>query len=95
MEEVRMITNLVRNGQPRVRLVLAGSSVLEERFARPDSGIDSASGCRPAVIWKRSIGPRRFPTFDRKSPDWVGTPTSFSPTMLWKVFTRPVAAFRG
>jgi type II secretory pathway predicted ATPase ExeA len=36
MEEVRMITNLVRNGQPRVRLVLAGSMALEERFARPD-----------------------------------------------------------
>jgi hypothetical protein len=36
MEEVRMITNLVRNGQPRVRLVLAGSAALEERFARPD-----------------------------------------------------------
>jgi type II secretory pathway predicted ATPase ExeA len=36
MEEVRMITNLVRNGQPRVRLVLTGSAALEERFARPE-----------------------------------------------------------
>ncbi|HVW36553.1 MAG TPA: AAA family ATPase, partial [Pirellulales bacterium] len=35
LEEVRLITNLVRHGQPRVRLVLAGSPVLEERFASP------------------------------------------------------------
>jgi type II secretory pathway predicted ATPase ExeA len=35
LEELRMITNLVRNGQPRVRLVLAGSTALEERFANP------------------------------------------------------------
>src|SRR5262249_49951974 len=36
MEELRMMTNLVRGGEPRVRLVLAGSSLLEERFARPE-----------------------------------------------------------
>lgn len=35
LEEVRLITNLVRHGQPRVRLVLSGSPVLEERFASP------------------------------------------------------------
>jgi type II secretory pathway predicted ATPase ExeA len=35
LEEVRMITNLVRGGQPCVRLVLAGSPVLEERFTSP------------------------------------------------------------
>lgn len=35
MEELRMITNLVRDGQPRVRLVLAGGSILEDRFANP------------------------------------------------------------
>ena len=35
LEEIRLITNLVRHGQPRVRLVLAGSPVLEERFASP------------------------------------------------------------
>lgn len=35
IEEVRMITNLVRNGQPRIRLVLAGGPQLEERFASP------------------------------------------------------------
>lgn len=35
LEEVRMITNLVRDGQPRVRLVMAGGSKLEEKFASP------------------------------------------------------------
>lgn len=35
MEEVRLITNLVRGGQPRVRVVLAGGALLEERFASP------------------------------------------------------------
>lgn len=35
LEELRMITNLVRDGSPRVRLLLAGSPLLEERFASP------------------------------------------------------------
>ena len=35
LEEVRLISNLVRNGQPRVRLVLSGGPNLEERFANP------------------------------------------------------------
>jgi type II secretory pathway predicted ATPase ExeA len=35
LEEIRMITNLVRDGQPRVRLILAGAPILEERFASP------------------------------------------------------------
>ncbi len=36
LEEVRMLTNVVRDGQPRVRVVLAGASNLEERFAHPN-----------------------------------------------------------
>ena len=35
LEEVRLITNLVRDGQPRVRLVLAGGMAIEERLANP------------------------------------------------------------
>jgi hypothetical protein len=30
-----MITNLVRDGQPRVRVVMVGGAALEERFASP------------------------------------------------------------
>ncbi len=35
LEEIRLLSNLARNGQPLVRLVLAGAAVLEERFASP------------------------------------------------------------
>jgi type II secretory pathway predicted ATPase ExeA len=35
LEEIRLLTNLVRGGQPLVRLVLAGGPILEERFACP------------------------------------------------------------
>lgn len=35
LEEVRMITNFMRDGQPRVRLVMSGGPALEERFASP------------------------------------------------------------
>ncbi|MBX7169138.1 MAG: AAA family ATPase [Pirellulales bacterium] len=35
LEELRLVTNVVRAGQPRVRLVLFGGGSLEERFANP------------------------------------------------------------
>ncbi len=35
LDEIRSLTNLTRDMQPAVRLVLAGSHVLEERFASP------------------------------------------------------------
>jgi len=35
LEEIRVMTNVVYEGQPRVRAVLAGSSFLEEHFAHP------------------------------------------------------------
>jgi type II secretory pathway predicted ATPase ExeA len=35
LEEVRMITDFIRGGAPRVRLVLAGAPSLEERLATP------------------------------------------------------------
>lgn len=35
LEELRVVTNLIRNGESRVRLVLAGLPELEERFASP------------------------------------------------------------
>jgi type II secretory pathway predicted ATPase ExeA len=36
LDELRILTNLVRGGLPRVRLILAGSSALEESFAHPE-----------------------------------------------------------
>jgi len=35
LDELRMLTNVARDGAPAVRLVLAGGCVLEERFASP------------------------------------------------------------
>jgi type II secretory pathway predicted ATPase ExeA len=35
LEEVRLLSNLVRHGEARVRLILAGSSLLEQRLAHP------------------------------------------------------------
>jgi type II secretory pathway predicted ATPase ExeA len=35
LEEIRMITNVIRGGQPQVRLVLSGGPALEEHFASP------------------------------------------------------------
>jgi type II secretory pathway predicted ATPase ExeA len=36
LDELRVMTNLVRGGAPRMRLVLAGTARLEETFAHPD-----------------------------------------------------------
>lgn len=36
LDELRVLTNVVRKGAPRVRLILAGSSALEETFAHPE-----------------------------------------------------------
>ena len=47
LEELRMLTNLVRDGEPRVRLVLAGGPPLEERFASPKlSTFNQRVACR-------------------------------------------------
>lgn len=35
LEEIRLLSNMTRDGQPLMRLVLAGAPVLEERFANP------------------------------------------------------------
>jgi type II secretory pathway predicted ATPase ExeA len=35
LDELRMMTNLAVNGQPRIRLLLAGSALVEERMASP------------------------------------------------------------
>src|SRR5262245_22335847 len=36
LDELRVMTNLMRGGSPRVRVVLAGSAALEESFADPE-----------------------------------------------------------
>ncbi|MGE0608565.1 MAG: AAA family ATPase [Pirellulales bacterium] len=41
LEEIRMVTNIIRDGQPRVHLVLSGGPALEEKLAHPK--LDSLS----------------------------------------------------
>lgn len=53
LEEIRLLTNLVRNGQPLVRLVLLGGAILEERFASPK--LDSFSQRLTARCYLESL----------------------------------------
>ncbi len=55
LEEIRLITNLVRGGQPRVRVVLAGGPALEERLASP----------RLEAFGQRIVARCYLQTFDR------------------------------
>lgn len=60
LEEIRLLTNLVRNGQPRVRLVLAGSLALEEKFASGELETFQqriAARCYLAPLGANEIGP--------------------------------------
>jgi len=53
IEELRLLTNLVRGDQPLVRLVLAGNPILEERFASPK--LDSFSQRLAARCYLESL----------------------------------------
>jgi type II secretory pathway predicted ATPase ExeA len=53
-EEIRLITNLVRDGQPRVRLVMAGGMAMEERLANPK--LDSFQQRIAARCYLQSMG---------------------------------------
>lgn len=56
LEELRMLSNLVRGGEPRVRLVLSGGPALEERFTHPklDSFNQRLAGRCYLRAWDRS-----------------------------------------
>ena len=73
LEEVRMITNLVRDGQPRVRLVLAGESRSWTSGLPVRDWSRSISASRLAVICTRCIATTRPSTCGHKSPLRVAT----------------------
>jgi type II secretory pathway predicted ATPase ExeA len=54
LEEIRMLTNLAADGQPAVRVALAGSALLEERFASPK--LDSFSQRVVARCYLEAMG---------------------------------------
>lgn len=53
LDEIRLLTNLARSGQPLVRIVLAGGPALEERFASPK--LDSFSQRLSARCYLESL----------------------------------------
>lgn len=54
LEEIRMLTNVAREGQPQVRLVIAGGCALEERLAHPK--LDCFSQRLVARCYLESLG---------------------------------------
>jgi type II secretory pathway predicted ATPase ExeA len=83
LEEIRMITNLVRDGEPRVRVVLAGSGILEERFASPK--LES---------FNQRIAARCFlePLTRLETEDFVNTQLAAAGAVSCDIFTEDAAA---
>jgi type II secretory pathway predicted ATPase ExeA len=70
LEEIRMLTNLVRDGVPRVRVVLAGNNILEERFANPK--LNSFSQRLAARVYLDSLDSSETTNFVRAQIAAVG-----------------------
>jgi type II secretory pathway predicted ATPase ExeA len=70
LDEIRMITNVVRDGQPRARLVLAGGSAMEERFANPK--LESFNQRIAARCYLQSLSREETFEFVRAQISWVG-----------------------
>lgn len=70
LEEIRMITNLASEGQPRARLVLAGGSMLEERFASPK--LDSFSQRVVARCYLDSFNREETQGYIHSQIGWAG-----------------------
>jgi type II secretory pathway predicted ATPase ExeA len=70
LEEIRMLTNLTRTGQPLVRAVLAGGPALEERFASPK--LDSFSQRLSARCYLESLNRTESESFIRSQIDSAG-----------------------
>ncbi len=70
LEEIRMITNLVSGGQPRTRLVLAGGSILEERFASPR--LDSFNQRIVARCYLESLNREETQSYIHAQIGWAG-----------------------
>lgn len=85
MEEVRLISNLVRGGQPRVRVVLAGGPLLEERFASPK--LSAFSQRLSARCYLEPLDAIETAAFVRSQIEAVGgDPQLFDETALRSVF---------
>jgi len=70
LEEIRMLTNLAADGQPAVRLALAGGASLEERFASPK--LDSFSQRLVARCYLEAMGHAETRDYVRSQVERVG-----------------------
>jgi type II secretory pathway predicted ATPase ExeA len=70
LEEIRLISNFIRDGQPRVRLVLAGSAELEERLASPK--LESLQQRIASRCYLQSLGREETSQFIRQQLERAG-----------------------
>ena len=95
LEEIRLLTNLARSGQPLVRLVMAGGPALEERFASPEARLVQPAVGRPLL--PRSPQPHRdqglHPVADRRRR--ADEASGSSPRRRVRACFRPPAACPG
>jgi len=70
LEEIRMLTNLAADGQPAVRVALAGGCLLEERFASPK--LDSFSQRLVARCYLEAMGHAETRDYVRSQVERVG-----------------------
>ena len=86
LEEIRLITNLVRDGQPRARLVLAGSPNLEELFTSPE--LESLQQRIAARCYLAPLGQAETESYVRAHLAAVSSDSSniFDPEALSSVF---------
>jgi len=70
LEEIRMLTNLAADGQPAVRVALAGGGLLEERFASPK--LDSFSQRLVARCYLEAMGHAETRDYVRCQVERVG-----------------------
>ena len=70
LDEIRLLTNLARNGQPLVRVVLAGAPVLEERLANPK--LDSLSQRLSARCYLEALNCTETQAYIHSQINWAG-----------------------
>ena len=94
VEELRLLSNTVRNGEALVRVVLAGSPALEERLASPK--LESFNQRISARCYLEALDRRkRSSTFASSFAMWGAKPKRCSRQMRWMQCTKPPVAFRG
>jgi len=87
LEEVRMLTNLARKGEPRVRLILAGGPEMEEQFTSPK--LESFSQRIAARCYLRSLNREETTAYINHQVSTAGgnAKSVFSPEAVAAVYT--------